>query len=99
VNLPGSEGICATPDGRHVLVATPAQLPGAGSLLFYRADTFDQLGEVPAGAVGITITSSPDGALAYVTSDSVTVVDVERRAVCHPVKGLGGAGGLVHLSD
>jgi YVTN family beta-propeller protein len=159
VDVPGSEGICATPDGRHVLVAAPAQLPGApeappglrvidtasntvvrtlttehplagvhvtsagivlaahtrrderrdgnprtaeGTLLFYAAETFEQLAEIPTGAMGLTITSSPDGALAYVAnmaSDSVSVVDVEQRSIRHTVKGIGGAHGVVHLSD
>ncbi|MFI1502288.1 YncE family protein [Streptomyces platensis] len=54
-----------------------AQLPGV--LTVFAADTHAPLGEVEVGRVPLTITSSPDGRLGYVSanlSSTVTVVDL-----------------------
>ncbi|MCW7989875.1 surface layer protein [Streptomyces platensis subsp. clarensis] len=54
-----------------------AQLPGA--LTVFAADTLAPLGEVEVGRLPLTITSSPDGRLGYVSgnvSSTVTVVDL-----------------------
>lgn len=58
---------------------TPSsQLPGV--LTVFAPDTLDRLGEVQVGQFPLTITSSPDGRLAYVSgtlSSTVTVVDLD----------------------
>lgn len=54
-----------------------AQLPGA--LTVFAPDTLTPIGEVQVGRFPLTITSSPDGRLAYVSgvlSSTVTVVDL-----------------------
>ncbi|GGV18884.1 YncE family protein [Streptomyces spectabilis] len=51
-----------------------------GRLLVYSADTREAIGEVEVGRFPLTITSSPDGGLAYVSgvvSSTVDVIDLE----------------------
>ncbi|WP_030186511.1 YncE family protein [Streptomyces sp. NRRL S-813] len=59
----------------------PESAPGAvrmapGRLTVFSADTHKQVGELEVGRCPLTITSSPDGRIAYVASYASSVVDI-----------------------
>ncbi len=164
VEVPGSEGLAVSADGKHAFVASPyrgsfsseeATAPGItvidtrtasvvdtlpmenaampmhvtstgrllagevrvehdpvsrtsrmspGRLTVFSADTRKQLGEVEVGRCPLTITSSPDGRIAYVAcyaSSTVDVVDLETLQSLtrfdHTGFGESGAHGLAYL--
>ncbi|MCA6094557.1 YncE family protein [Streptomyces sp. SCA3-4] len=163
IEVPGSEGLDVSPDGRYVYVAAPKgdfgprpaappglrvidvatgeivrtlftegvvfpvhttatgavlagelrMAQGAGSALgaqtdgvltVFAPDTFDVVGQVEVGHFPLTITSSPDGSVGYVSnvlSSTVTVVDLERLEVLTTLTvdraGEAGAHGLAYL--
>ncbi|MGW1676929.1 YncE family protein [Saccharopolyspora sp. NPDC002376] len=96
-----------------LLLAGELRMPGGGSgpgeqepgrLLIFAPDTFEPLGAVEVGELPLTITSSPDGARAYVSavmSSTVTVIDLDTREVLAvlPVdrRGEPGAHGLAYV--
>ncbi|GHC34225.1 YncE family protein [Streptomyces cinnamoneus] len=163
IDVPGSEGLDVSPDGRYVYVAAPKgdfhlqpsappglrvievatgevvrtlsteglvfpvhttangavlagelrMEQGAGGALGAQADgvltvfapgTHDVVGQVQVGRFPLTITSSPDGSVGYVSnvmSSTVTVVDLERLEVLTTLSvdraGEAGAHGLAYL--
>ncbi|WP_371476912.1 YncE family protein [Kitasatospora sp. NBC_00315] len=75
-----------------------------GRLTVFSTDTHEQLGAVEVGLCPLTVSSSPDGRIAYVAcyaSSTVDVVDLEtlRRLARLDLTGLGGSGahGLAYL--
>lgn len=75
-----------------------------GRLTVFAADTHKRLGEVEVGLVPLTITSSPDGRIAYVAcyaSSTVDIVDLETlrplTRLRHPAFGDSGAHGLAYI--
>ncbi|MFG2138224.1 YncE family protein [Streptomyces sp. NPDC048650] len=89
-----SEPDPVAPLGRHA----------PGRLTVFSADTHKQLGEVEVGLCPLTITSSPDGRLAYVAcvaSSTVDIVDLEtlQRLARLDIARLGepGAHGLAYI--
>lgn len=75
-----------------------------GRLTVFSADTHQRLGALEVGVVPLTITSSPDGRIAYVAcyaSSTVDVLDLEtlRRLARLDISGLGesGAHGLAYI--
>ncbi|WP_030815960.1 YncE family protein [Streptomyces sp. NRRL S-337] len=60
--------------------ASPLGRPAPGRLKVFSADTHQQLGELEVGVFPLTLTSSPDGRIAYVAcaaSSTVHLVDLE----------------------
>ncbi|WP_438289929.1 YncE family protein [Streptomyces sp. HUAS TT7] len=75
-----------------------------GRLTVFSADTHKRLGDVEVGLCPLTITSSPDGRLAYVAchaSSTVDVVDLETlktlNRIDHAALGESGAHGLAYI--
>ncbi|MBJ3809702.1 YncE family protein [Streptomyces flavofungini] len=75
-----------------------------GRLTVFATDTHQRLGEVEVGVVPLTITSSPDGRLAYVAcfaSSTVEIVDLETlrtlTSLRHASFGESGAHGLAYI--
>ncbi|MGW2815926.1 YncE family protein [Streptomyces sp. NPDC001415] len=75
-----------------------------GRLTVFSADTHERLGDIEVGPCPLTITSSPDGRLAYVachTSSTVEVIDLETLKTLarldHAALGESGAHGLAYI--
>ncbi|NGO70347.1 YncE family protein [Streptomyces boncukensis] len=84
--------------------STPAGGPDNGRLHIFAPETFEPLGEVEVGQVPVSVHSSPDGLVGYVSnllSRTVSVIDLgSGRLITElAVEGAGGAGphGLAHL--
>ncbi|MFI9646709.1 YncE family protein [Streptomyces sp. NPDC052040] len=85
----------------------PSGRPGAmapGRLAVFSADTHKRLGEVEVGLLPLTITSSPDGRIAYAAcfgSSTVDVIDLESLRPLHRLDladlGQSGAHGLAYI--
>ncbi|GES29422.1 YncE family protein [Streptomyces angustmyceticus] len=93
--------------GEMCMTADPASGPGRhapGRLTVFSADTRKQLGTLEVGLFPLTITSSPDGRLAYVAcvvSSTVDIVDLETLQVLTRLdiakRGEPGAHGLAYI--
>ncbi|MFJ6789973.1 YncE family protein [Streptomyces angustmyceticus] len=93
--------------GEMRMTADPASGPGRqapGRLTVFSADTRKQLGTLEVGLFPLTITSSPDGRLAYVAcvvSSTVDIVDLETLQVLTRLdidrRGEPGAHGLAYI--
>ncbi|ARX88556.1 hypothetical protein SMD44_08043 [Streptomyces alboflavus] len=75
-----------------------------GRLTVFAADTHKRLGDVEVGLVPLTVTSSPDGRIAYVAcyaSSTVEIVDLETlrplTRLRHRTFGDAGAHGLAYI--
>ncbi|MEL3946378.1 YncE family protein [Streptomyces sp. LNU-CPARS28] len=84
--------------------ATGAGRMAPGRLTVFAADTHKRLGDVEVGLVPLTVTSSPDGRIAYVAcyaSSTVEIVDLETlrplTRLRHRTFGDAGAHGLAYI--
>jgi YVTN family beta-propeller protein len=75
-------------------------ISGDGGLLVYPAGALEPAGCVPVGGGPLTVTSSPDGKLAFVanvSSGTVSVVDIAGLRAIRTLDGIPGAHGLAYL--
>ncbi|WP_234025260.1 MULTISPECIES: hypothetical protein [unclassified Streptomyces] len=97
--MPDSEGLAVSADGTHVCVAAPYAGSSSAS-----AEGGPAMGEIEVGHVPLTITSSPDGRLAYVAcvaSSTVDIIDLETlkrlARLDIPKHGEAGAHGMAYI--